>query len=216
MRTRSLVRVIGMSISVALLLCLPACKRKQKSGDARPYATTNESPLSTASVSPVPEATASAAPEATNSAAVLNQTGPVFVTSDGHYRVRAPGWKTDKSSDERNRLRIVKGGQALNMYEEKKIDFTATNIDEFMKHELTLKKKFNQLPRGPISTLTVAGRPARQVEIDVVMDDNRWRELLTIIEFPQEYLEVSVVVKPSQEDRAAMQAIVQTVEAAPL
>jgi len=134
---------------------------------------------------------------------------------DGRYRLRAPGWKPEKSKDERNVLRVVKADFALNFYEEKKIDFTATNLDQFMTHEIALKKKYSQMLHGTVTSLTVGGRPARQAQFDVVIDDNRWREMLTIIEFPQEYLEVSIVVKPSQVDNKSMQVLVDTVEAVP-
>jgi hypothetical protein len=65
---------------------------------------------------------------------------------------------------------------------------------------------------GPVTKLTVGGHPARASELDVIIEEERWREVFTVIDFPDEWLEVSVVVKPSKYDRSKAMTIVQTVE----
>jgi hypothetical protein len=139
-------------------------------------------------------------------------TGPVFETHDGRYRVRAPGMALEKSSHESNVLRVADKIQAVNLYEEKKIDFKATTVDEFMTREVNAKINDKQKQLAPVAKLTINGRPARQTEIDVIIEEDRWRELFTVIDYPDEWLEVSIVVKPSKYDRTKAAAIVQTVE----
>jgi hypothetical protein len=110
-------------------------------------------------------------------------------------------------------LRIVRGStEALNLYEEKKVDVTAGNLDDFFTHELAAKKKANHLPRGPVRPSTIGGHAARYVETDHVKEGRNWRELYAVIEFDQEYLEVSALVKPSKFDAEALLAIVGTIE----
>ncbi len=207
-------------LGTALFLsCLAGCKpRKQTGGDSPTPSVASVASVSTSAVSNA--GSASAAPATSDSAsardaprAVEDDAGPWFVSSDGHYRVRAPGWQSAKSHEERNVLRIVRGtAWSLNLYEEKKVDYTAQNIDAFMAHELGLKKKDKQVPKDSIATLTIGGRPARQVEVAVTTDERRWVELFTVIEFADEYVEVSVVVQASKYERTAVTPVIQSVE----
>jgi hypothetical protein len=225
-------RVCAVALAVAVMVFAAGCKlRRTSSSTTSSVAVSDTSSAATTAASPDTSSdTASAASAATSASAasgssaalvgdaatkgsaVEGDTGPVFVTRDGHYRLRAPGWMTEKSQDSRNVLRIVRGNETMNLYEEKKMDFAANNLDEFVAHEMSVKKKNKQTPLGAIAKLTIAGRPARQTEVDVIMDEKRWRELYTCIEFADEYVEVSAVVAPSKYDRAPMAAIVQTVE----
>jgi len=226
MRTRFIVPVLVGACALFLLMQTGCKKKKTTTTDpwgtgtaiadptAMPTTKSTSTPAASAADDDTADPAAVASADPAKHAAFLSQPGPVFTTVDGKYRLRAPGWKTEKSKDERNVLRVVKADLALNLYEEKKIDVTATNVDDFMTHETALKKKYNQMPRGTVTSLTVGGRAARQGEFDIVIDDNKWREILTIIDMPKEYLEVSVVVKPSKVDKKSMQVIVDTVELA--
>ncbi len=210
MKSSRLVLVaVGASLSATLPLGAGGCKSQN-----RTEGTAEASVATTAAAGgDTPRSHAQAPAERPPTSHAASTDGPWFVTSDGRYGLSAPGWRMETSSDQRNVLRIERGSKALNLYEEKKVDFEATNIDEFLATELALKRKANQAPEVPIASITVGGHTARQVEVNVVMNGAKWRELLTVIEFPQEYLEASMVVKPSEYDKDTIVPIVQTIEA---